>query len=253
MASNKSWSKIFKDYKILEHDFSKSPFPLSADQIKKSVQKFQKTVEKEVRILCTQTKREDVPEIMKKNGLFLLPVRNGQYVLVKGEGYLDIEEIKSDPIPYKRKIKWDLETVLVGDSEMQHIDHAYAVSLLRTFIGDDSLVQTIRGRKRTPKFIFFVGKQKIEVESVQTEVDAGYEGKKQIVLIEAKNSNTKNTIIRQLYYPFMKWSADVPSKKVRNIFFEKREKEFMLWEYEFKKADDYNSIKLIKSSRYYLE
>ena len=36
----------------------------------------------------------------------------------------------------------------------------------------------------------------IEVNSVQTEVDAGYEGKDKIVLIEAKNSNVENTIIK---------------------------------------------------------
>ncbi|MDR2659374.1 MAG: hypothetical protein LBC27_05220 [Spirochaetaceae bacterium] len=59
----------------------------------------------------------------------------------------------------------------------------------------------------TPKFDFTAGRfnQKIIVESVQTEVDAGYEGKNQIVLIEAKNSQTKNTIIRQLYYPYRQW------------------------------------------------
>ena len=41
----------------------------------------------------------------------------------------------------------------------------------------------------------------INVVSVQTEVDAGFEGRNKIALIEAKNSNTKNIIIRQLYYP----------------------------------------------------
>ncbi|MFN5675496.1 MAG: type II restriction enzyme, partial [Bacteroidota bacterium] len=39
MASNESWSKIFKDYNILKHDFKKNPFDISADQIKKSCQK----------------------------------------------------------------------------------------------------------------------------------------------------------------------------------------------------------------------
>lgn len=82
---------------------------------------------------------------------------------------------------------------------MQHLDFAYTSSLVRTFMNDDSLVLTIRGRKYTPQFSFRVGKQKISVESVQTEVDAGYEGKNQVVLIEAKNSKTNNTIIRQLF------------------------------------------------------
>ena len=73
MANSASWAKIFKDYEILKHDFSQSPFPLTAPQIKKSVQKFKATGEKEVRILCKQDTREDRPEIFQKNGLFILP------------------------------------------------------------------------------------------------------------------------------------------------------------------------------------
>lgn len=36
MANNESWSKIFADYKILEHNFDESPFELSAKQIKRA-------------------------------------------------------------------------------------------------------------------------------------------------------------------------------------------------------------------------
>ena len=252
MASNTSWEKIFKDYDILNHDFDASPFALSASQIKKSVQDFTQTNEKEVRILCMQTKREDVPAIMRENNLFLLPVKNGEYVIVKGEGYVDIPEITSNPVLHKKKIIWDVKSSEVGDSEMQHIDYAYIMSITRTFLEDDSLVQTIRGRKYTPQFEFFVGKQKIQVQSVQTEVDAGYEGKNQIVLVEAKNTDTKDTIIRQLYYPFRQWSEKILEKKVRNVFFEKRGDEYMLWEYAFTDKMDYNSITLVKNTRYKL-
>ena len=132
---------------------------------------------------------------------------------------------------------------------MQHLDFAYASSLIRTFFNDDSLVLTIRGRKYIPKFSFYVGRNKITVESVQTEVDAGYEGKEQIVLVEAKNSKTTNTIIRQLYYPFRQWSH-YTNKKVRTVFFEKRDNVYLLWQFDFENINDYNSIKLVKSCRY---
>ncbi|MCX6796226.1 MAG: hypothetical protein NTW06_01885, partial [Candidatus Falkowbacteria bacterium] len=77
MANNTSWKKIFDDYKICDHDFDKSPFALSATQIKRACQNFKETGEKEVRILCKQDSREDRPEVFIKNGLFLLPVKNG--------------------------------------------------------------------------------------------------------------------------------------------------------------------------------
>lgn len=55
--------------------------------------------------------------------------------------------------------------------------------------------------------------------SVQTEVDAGYEGKERLVLIEAKNRSKNNVIIRQLYYPFRQWTTHVAQKSVSVIFF----------------------------------
>jgi hypothetical protein len=134
---------------------------------------------------------------------------------------------------------------------MQHLDFAYASSLIRTFMDDPSLVLTIRGRKFTPKFDFFVGNNKINVSSVQTEVDAGYEGESQIVLIEAKNSKTKNTIIRQLYYPYRQWQIQT-GKDVYTLFFEKNHKDntYSIWQFAFENPDDYNSIKLVKSAKY---
>ena len=252
MASDKSWKKIFDDYDINKHDFNTSPFELTAKQIKKSCQDFTKTAEKEVRILCKQDNREARPKVFIEKGLFLLPVKNGYYNIVKGEGYVDIPDITTAPKIYNSKLDFKLDTSEIGNSEMQHLDFAYASSLIRTFLNDESLVLTIRGRKYTPKFSFNVGKHNIEVESVQTEVDAGYEGKDKVVLVEAKNSKTNNTIIRQLFYPYKQWKQ-FTEKEVFLIFFEKRENMYYLWQYGFNDENDYNSIKLIKSERYLIE
>ncbi|OGI17018.1 MAG: hypothetical protein A3J63_03235 [Candidatus Moranbacteria bacterium RIFCSPHIGHO2_02_FULL_40_12b] len=251
MANNKSWAKIVKDYNILKHNFKKSPFPISASQIKNSVQRFKQTAEKEVRILCKQDTRKSRPKVFQNNDLFLLPVKNGFYNIIKGDGYVDIPKITSKEIIYSSKLAFNLDTSQVGDSEMQHLDFAYASSLIRTFMGDQTLVLTIRGRKYTPNFSFFVNKQKINVSSVQTEVDAGYEGKNQVVLVEAKNSKTTDTIIRQLYYPFKQWQIHT-KKKVVTLFFEKDHKTgiYSIWKFEFKNVNDYSSIKLVKSGRY---
>ncbi|MBI5815681.1 MAG: hypothetical protein HZB29_08745 [Nitrospinae bacterium] len=254
MANGRSWKKIFDDYDILNHDFDESPFDISATQIKKACQNFKETGEKEVRILCKQDTRTDRPDIFTENGLFLLPVKNGHYKIIKGEGYVDIPEIYNETTGYSSKIDFQLETAKIGDSEMQHLDYAYATSLIRTFTDDPSLVLTIRGRKYTPKFRFFVGKHLIEASSVQTEVDAGYEGKNQIVLVEAKNINATNIIIRQLYYPYRQWQAHT-NKKVVTLFFEKAKGEevYSIWQFEFTEKEGYNSIILVKSGKYKIE
>jgi hypothetical protein len=248
--ADKSWEAIFRATGADRHDFdSDGSFSISASDIKAACQHFKKTGEKEVRILCTQTTREMRPKVFEDLGLFLLPVKNGHYEIIKGEGYMDIPEITGKAETYKTKLNFILESALVGDSEMQHLDFAYATSLIRTFLEDDTLVLTIRGRKYTPEFSFSVGSVRVNTTGVQTEVDAGYEGEDQIVLIEAKNSKTKNTIVRQLYYPYRKWKEET-SKDVVTLFFEKRGNEFHIWQFGFMDSNDYNSVRLIRSGKY---
>jgi hypothetical protein len=249
--NHEPWLSIFEKYKINSHNFSKSPFILTNEQIKKATAHFTTTAEREVRILCKQDTRESRPHVFVENNLFILPIKNGTYCILQGEGYVDIPEIKTETQHYKSKLDFELETSQVGNSEMQHLDFAYASSLVRTFLQDDSLVLTIRGRKYTPKFEFSAGKykQQITTESVQTEVDAGYEGRNQIVLIEAKNSSSKNTIIRQLYYPFRQWQIHT-KKKVNVLFFEKRQDIYSLWQFGFSEETDYNSIQLLQSTKF---
>ena len=249
---NEAWIEIFRKYGIGEHDFDNSPYEISATEIKEATKHFTKTSEWEVRLLCKQDTREKRPGVFQEKGLFLLPVRNGRYIIVKGEGYIDIPRIDEITQVYESKLGFPLETSEVGDSEMQHLDYAYATSLVRTFLEDSSLVLTIRGRKYTPHFSFRVGNHTINVNSVQTEVDAGYEGREQVVLVEAKNSAVQNTIIRQLYYPFRQWSLHT-QKKVVVAFFEKGEQEYRIWQFTFEDSSDYNSIRLVKKARFRIE
>ena len=113
-----------------------------------------------------------------------------------------------------------------------------------------ALVLTIRGRKFTPRFDFVVDEFQVTAKSVQTEVDAGYEGANRVVLVEAKGGSATNTIIRQLYYPFRQWQGHT-IKPVSTLFFQRADNdEYHLWDFGFDNPNDYNSIRLIKSARY---
>ena len=72
-----------------------------------------------------------------------------------------------------------------------------------------------------------------------------------LVLIEAKNSDVTNTIIRQLYYPYRQWKQQT-SKDVNLLFFDrdKNSDVYNIWQFKFEDENDYNSIKLVKSGRY---
>jgi hypothetical protein len=248
MKKEQIWKKIFFDLKILNHDFNKKPFEFNLSQIKQALKHFNYSTNK-ISSLLKQENRDVRPNIFKENNLFILPIKKSVYCIVKGEGYFDIPDINSNLIMYKSILDFKLDSLEFASSNVQYVDFAYASSLIRTFMNDPTLVLTIRGRKYTPEFSFFVNKQKINVKGVQTEVDAGYEGKDQIVLVEAKNGKCSNTIIRQLYYPFRQWSEQT-NKKVNLLFFEKKKNIYYVWQYEFTDSMDYNSLKLIKSSKF---
>ena len=249
MASNESWAKIFQDYNIFSHDFDNAPFTITAEQIKRACQDFTEVGQKEVRILCKQDSRESRPDVFIERDLFLLPIKNGEYVIVKGEGYVDIPEIETIKELYVSQLDFQLDTSLVGNSEMQHLDFAYASSLIRTFMDDNSLVLTIRGRKYTPQFSFKVRTHIINVKSVQTEVDGGYEGRNKVVLVEAKSSSARNVIIRQLYYPFRQWQS-FTKKQVVTLFFQKSGDTYSIWNFRFNDIETYNSIELVNSGKF---
>jgi hypothetical protein len=82
-------------------------------------------------------------------------------------------------------------------------------------------------------------------------VDAGYEGKNQIVLIEAKGFAASNVIIRQLFYPYRQWQSKT-KKKVITLFFDKEAGKdiYSIWQFEFIDPKNYNSIKLVKSGKF---
>lgn len=249
---DRAWSKIFEVHNLHEYDFESAPYSITAPEIKQAL--FGLGTTTEPRILCKQDTRESRPRVFQEKKLFILPTKNGIYSIVKGDGYIDIPKISETTEVYVSKLDFELVTAKVGDSEMQHLDFAYASSLIRTFFKDDSLVLTIRGRKYTPDvgFRFQVGKYEVEARSVQTEVDAGYEGRDQIVLIEAKSRGQKNTITRQLYYPFRQWQH-YTDKKIRTVFFDKLGDLYRIWQFEFVNPDDYNSIKISKAHNFHIK
>lgn len=247
--SNAAWRKIIDTFNILEHNFNKEPFLITASDIWRTTGEFKTSTSREPRLLCRHETRDKRPDIFKEHNLFIMPIENGTYAIIKGDGYIDIPPILSSPLIYNSRLSFELLSTSYGNSEMQHLDYAFAVGLIQHFVGDKSLFLTIRGRKRTNDFSFYVGNQKISQKGVQSEVDAGYEGKDKIVLIEAKNSKTSNVMARQLYYPYRLWK-DVTKKEVVTLFFEKRGNEYCFWMYELEDEHQFNGFKLTSSQKY---
>lgn len=205
---------------------------------------------KDARLLAKIDSKEDLPEIFKKHGLFLLPIKNGEFLILKGEGFCDIENKSTSIIDFEAKLGFDLQSSRIGDSEMQHLDYSFNTGLLQYHYNANTLYQTIRGRKFTPSFSFYFNNHLIHVQSVQIEIDGGYEAEELLALVEAKNIKLDNFVIRQLYYPFRTWKYNIPGKEIKLSFFSHNNGIYTLHDFVFTDLENYNSIRQLKTSHY---
>ncbi len=230
-----AWEKVFK---TKQFDTTVDLHFITADEIKA-------ITGQEARIMAKVDFSKDLPEVFKRNGYFLLPVKNGNYAIVRGEGFHLLED-KAALQEYESKIDFPLTTAGRGQSEMQYLDHSYNTGVLEQVVGVGPLYQSIRGREYSRKFSFRVGQTTLDTESVQIEVDSGLEGKDSIVLAEAKVGTPEDFIIRQLFYPYRHFQIVSPQKKIVPVFltYDLADQTYNIWVYKFTDPNDYNSIEL---------
>lgn len=258
-VKNQIFEKIAEVYKLDKHNFNKKPFIISHQDVKNIAGKYFSHIDnnsKEIRILGSQTERNLRPKYFIDRNLFLLPKSNKSWYFLKGEGYVDIPDLKTPILKASYPVTSKLELFKFGNSEMKFLDACHTDKVLESFLQETDLVLCKRGRFRSGGFNMMVNKLSVSIDKgVQMEVDAGYENKNSIFLIEAK-SNTKvdNEIIRQIYFPYREITIQTrkSKKNVRNIFISQDKKNSCLnfYEYIFKDPMNYESIELIKSSRY---
>lgn len=236
------WESLFNKHV----DKKLSINPVSSKDIKKETGM-------EPRLMAKFDTREDLPPIFRENGMFLLPVSNGEYVIIRGEGFHDPETCDKPVEDFTCELPFELKSSEYGSSEMQYVDYAFNSGLISHFTGIETLYPTIRGRKRSKDFSFRVeGTEMLEVSSVQVEIDSGYEGENEIIIMEAKVGAPTSFNIRQLYYPYRSWGEIIPDKKIRPIFFtyDPIERIYSLYEYRFIDKENYNSITPVAAGRY---
>jgi len=213
----------------------------------------------ELRLMAKMDSLADVPAALRRHGYFILPIKNGEYVLVRGNGFHKLENLPEPPTVFRPQLDFDLMTLGVGDSEMQHLDYCYQIGLFEKFAGVAGLRQTIRGRKRMPTIHFSVGRLgPIHVHAgVQVEVDSGCEGRDDIVLIEGKGGQPPDFIVRQLFYPYRKWRHEIPQKRIHPWFFCSHEvagrRLYRFWEYAFANDEQYQSLTLRRGEAFFVE
>lgn len=200
---------------------------------------------REPRLLTKVDEPTQLPEVLRKAGYSLLAITNGSYLIFKGSVFASIPDCLVR-LGYQPKLDFMLDTIGRGTGEAEYLDNAYNTGLLSEFTRCGKLYLTIRGRERTKRFDFSIGSSdmKISVNGVQIEVDAGYEGEDDVVLVEGKIGSRDHFNVRQLYYPYRHFKHLVPSKRIRTIFFayDLSKATYSFHEFGFKDYDVFDSI-----------
>jgi Domain of unknown function (DUF6997)/Domain of unknown function (DUF6996) len=248
--TNKAWEKIFDKLGAKERIAESGILRITANQIKQ-------ISAREPRLMTKFDSRKTRPKLLVDQGLTILPTSNGEYVLLCGDGYSDIPPVRQAETYDPGKIK-NLQTIRLGEgirSESQAIDTLFMISALRSFVGDDSLQLTVRGRLRSGDFSFKfrtnVRQEIINVKGVQIEVDSGYEGKK-IAIVEAKFGSSESFIIRQLYYPYRELIRSGVTKEIVPVLLVYSNLIYSLYAFSFQREDDYQSINLLRQADFIL-
>jgi hypothetical protein len=227
-ANDSAWEHYIKAKKL---KLDGKEYVVNADELKE-------ITKREPRLLAKFDDPAHLPRILRENGYVVMAITNGSYRLIKGNIFSQIARCQTQKT-LKSEIAFPLATVGRGSGESEYLDNAFNTGILEDFVRAEKLYLTIRGRERSKPFKFKISgnSSSIAVNGVQIEVDAGYEGERDVVLVEAKIGARDSFNIRQLYYPFRHFSILVPNKRVRTLFFEYDLSRATYTFYEFAFAD----------------
>lgn len=241
MGKNEAaWRALFADLGVLAAIESDGAFIIASDAINRY---------RESRLMTKFDHRANLPEIFRDNGLAILPVTRGSYVIGRFEAYAAQPYAKGlEPVAYALPANLESLDPAALFSEAAAINCAFVSGMIDGIAGGRT-VQTVSGKMGTSKFDFRIRSgtgesRRISVENSQCEIDGGFESPEALVLIEAKNAVSEDFIIRQLYYPYRLWQGKI-SKKVVPVFLSYSDDVFHFFIYEFADPQDYNSITLV--------
>lgn len=245
--NDRAWEQLFDKYHILDKISNNGSFTISAEQIKEF---------REPRLMTKFDHKVNLPKIFVDNGLAILPITRGDYMISSFGAYEEFEAPSGDiqRVSIPAYIQSLMPQFLV--SEAISLNCAYACGILNDFLDDEYIVSTVSGRMGSGDFEFDIntsfGSKRLSVSNSQIEIDAAYEGINYLSLFEAKRDLSDDFLVRQLYYPFRVWSSRV-SKPVKPVFLIFSNGIFYLYQYQFEIPGNYNSLCLVKQKNYVIE
>ena len=272
-------SRISKRERVWENIFAGESIPEKLDKEGWAVIDMATIKEKykeEPRLLAKIDAAEYLPQIFRQHDAAVLSLSNSQYAILRlgDQGkplfpslttrrfWESPPQIISTQALQSRiaTIPWERDFT----SESQALDAAIAAKILQTFVGEQDLALTIRGRRRFQEkaplqFRLKDGstqKFPLVASGFQIEVDGGYESPRHIYLVEAKNRIQDTFNLRQVFFPYLFWTRYLRRrqvlKTVRPIFLLYTAHHYILSELEIEDEQTLNAISVRRQAQYIL-
>lgn len=265
---NDVWNQIFSDsyHEIKSALDSQGFYDITSDKLNsiskemggpdaRNLAKFDSTIR-----LPEVFKRD---EALAQNFINIIPIGsiNKQYTYRLGRFnayaplFLPDENEKPTLIPFP-----DIKTIQPDDipSENAFIDAAFTSGMLDQAFDTqgDKLMPVLHGRMGTGEMKFKIGQAPplpITVKSAQMEIDATFENKHSIVILEAKSVPEPDFLVRQLFYPYYVINNKNTGKPVKPTFLSLLGGNYYFNEYKFLESDNYSTITLVNHSTFRFE
>lgn len=245
------WENIFQDFDILKVIEKKGRFEISAKQI---------NAYKEARLMTKFDHKNSLPNIFFDNGLSILPVTRGTYIIGQFDAYSTLKDnrrINSNEVSFPQWIRSINPKEITTESAA--IEVAFLSGMIHELLNIDintisSLVPTISGRMSSGSFCYSLdgvdnNKIPVDVKNSQMEIDAGFESPDSLVLLEAKMHTASTFLVRQLFYPYRAWKNKI-NKEIIPVYLECSNNFYTFSVFKFNDDKNYNSIELVQKMRF---
>ncbi|WP_054721853.1 type II restriction enzyme [Lacticaseibacillus nasuensis] len=237
-----AWESLFDKLDILTAIERDQYFVLTAEQINK-------ISHREARLMTKFDWPDSRPDILIQNGISILPINRGTYILGTFNPYSSLKIAK--PKPITATIPNFIQSFDTGNisSESVALNIAEASGMINQVLGESGpIYSTLTGRMSSDNFKFRIdGLEKpLAINAAQIEIDATYESAENIAIIEAKRHVPEQFMVRQLYYPYRAFLARGITKPLIPIYFTIINGLFSFHVYEFKDPNNYSSIHEVK-------
>lgn len=192
------------------------------------------------------------PAPFRQHGANILPLSRSEYLVGRFDVFQKFPQdipgpVRTVPVPMGIE-SLDFDNL---SSEALALSAASLAGIFEDFLRCGSLRATVAGRMSSGTFPLSMAGWSGEVDRAQIEIDGGFESTEHVVLVEAKNRLIEDFNVRQVYFPYRRFQAQL-RKPVVPLYMVYSNGIFHLYRYDFTDPADPQSITLVDAARYAL-